>query len=498
MYGPEAKTITRRVKLESAVGRKDMIGKNYVSPRIFLVPVPMPNSVEQYVWFDLTYPIRAIYLPRQHRVDNNAYKEWCVFQHLAVRLRTLEFNAYVRSGEVEVTAEEREKFTVTIDGGTYSSGDQYLLGVIESRSSQENKDKPPASGKTISELKELQENKDPSLRKQLENKLAELCEIPLYTSNKVNKEWAKDYEEIQKSYKALKDDTDAEVAKVWKGLKQIFPGGKGKYQNVKDVVGFMTTLLKTREKALQKKPHGEPLKPEDEKRVQENHTLWVKAMESARTVDREMAEAKRTRLRRNTYQRKSITFDRNDELGWGIRAGWIARFDVGLIYSSTMIPRGWLLPEFQSTYCGVDIFDEKSIIGPFPQEHDFEVTIMNDEDHSIDIKEMLNKEWGVRLKYDDTPVEPDFIWGLVNSIAQIGLGLVPGWGPLLVYGDTVLWNLIFTDKFDKVAAGDKDSVTEFSLSTTGFLVGGGASLKGLVKSTQSSSVQTLIAHGVIR
>ena len=516
MYGPDAKTITRRIKMESEVGRDDMIatGRKWErAPRIFLVPVPMPNSIEQYVWFDLTYPLRAIYLPRQHQVDDGASKEWCIFQHLSFRLRTLKFNAYMLSGEKEITAEEREKFTITMDGSKYSSGDQYLFKAIEMLSNTEANDSKSSavggnspkgeaatSAKSVSELKDLQGKADPSLRRELEKKLAELCKTALFTRNTANKKWAKDYGKLRESLKSMAENQEAEAEKTKKDLPHPAKMGLNKtaevkYVNIETLIKEKKAFLEAIIKHLEALPHENPLKPEDEKPLQEKNTFYNETMDKSRQIYFEMANAKSSRLKMNTYTREAVTLEQNKQLGWGIRKDWIVRFDVAMIYNTTMVPRGWLLPEYQSPYCGVDIFNQKSINVTFPQNSDFEVITMN-RGRSTDIKDMINKEWGVQLKYDDKPVEPDFIWGVVNSIAQIGLGLVPGWGPFLVYGDTIIYNLIFTDKFTKVVSGDRDSVTELTLSSTAVLVGSGATLKGLIKPKQASSVLALRSYGV--
>jgi hypothetical protein len=249
-------------------------------------------------------------------------------------------------------------------------------------------------------------------------------------------------------------------------------------------------IQERRREKLMAIPHEDPLEPNEENKLQEKMLLYERTVKKAREIDRDMDEAMRNRLKMNTYTRKPITFERDDEYGWGIRENWIARFDISLIYNSTMLPRGWLCDDYQSSYCGVSIFSQDSI--KFPTDWAHEEREMFSNDLCCDIVEILKKEWGVRLKYNDLPVEPDFVWGLINSIAQIGLGLVPGWGPLLVYGDTILYNLIFTDTFSKIAEGDQDSVAALSLQSVALLTGVGPSLKKLIKGDQDGSMQALM------
>ncbi|KAG8527262.1 uncharacterized protein KY384_008006 [Bacidia gigantensis] len=513
MYGPEAKTLTKRIKMTSAVSRGDMIGKGAKAPRVFLVPVPMPNSAEQYVWFDLTFPLRAIYLPRQHQVDGGANKEWCIFQHLSFRLRSLGLNAYVKSGEKAITAEERNNFTVSMDNGKYSSGDDFLLKKIETLSDPQGNNKvvsaveglipksPAAnSTKSVSELKDMRTKADPSLRQELEKKMAELCEVTRFTRNNANKAWAAKYGELQAALKVYEDRQDEEIEKTRQELQAVaksfgVKGGDVSYVNIMTALDRKAKVVKAKIRDFDAQPHEPPLKEEEEKALQEKNKTFDDTMTKTRQIDRELQDARKNRLKMNTYNRQAVTLNRDEQLGWGIRKGWIARFDPALIYHSTMIPRGWLLDEYQSPYSGVDIFDEKSIDVTFEQQKDEEIITMN-EDRATDLAEMLSKEWGARLTYDDTPIEPDFVWGVVNSIAQIGLGLIPGWGPLLVYGETVLYNLIFTDSFSKIASGDGEQIKEISAASLTLLVESRGHLSSVVRSRQASDVQALIIQGV--
>ncbi|KAL1792268.1 hypothetical protein ACET3X_010019 [Alternaria dauci] len=492
MYGPEAKCITEWTRLKSSVSTGDIVDRhNNTAPKIYLVPVRMPTAIEQFLWLDLTYPVRAIYLPRQHKVDNGAYSDWCMFQHLSFRHRKLDFSAYIRSGEKTVTEEDRANFSISIDGVGYKSGDQYLLDVIE-RLGTESQNKESAS-ESLSKLKELKEEQSPSLRSALEARLGEMCDKDKYEKNEATKRWAKDFASIDERYQRMIEDSKQGFKDMKKkmvetaGIMHLPPG---KFDNLERIGKYAIENLENARNRHLSIPHGDALEPDEEKKLQEKMSLYWKTVENARYIDKNMDDAMRKRLKMNTYTRKPITFERDDEYGWNFRPGWIARFDISLIYNSTMLPRGWLSDDYHSAYCGVSIFSTDSI--NIPSDWSYGEREMFSNAYCCDLVEILKKEWGVRLKYDDLPVEPEFVWGLINSITQIGLGLVPGWGPLLVYGDTLLYNLIFTDTFSKVWHGDRDSVTALSLQSVALLTGVGPSVRKLLKGGQDGSAQALM------
>ena len=493
MYGSDAKCITEWIKFKSSVSTDDIVDRgDHKAPRTFLVPVRMPTAIEQFLWLDLTYPLRAIYLPRQHKVDNGVYRDWCVFQHLSFRHRKLDFSAHVFSGEKEITPEERANLSIPVDGHRYKSGDEYLLDVIE-RLVAQSEDKESAS-QSLSELKKLKDKGDPNLHLALEKQLGAMCDKAKYHRNNLNKQWAADIakvdgfiqawiEDSKNGYEHFQDLVNGDPAKR-------ISKGHPKYNIFENAAKKVMRSHESNRENLMARPHEDPLNPDEEKKLAEKMALYDKTIEKAREIDREMDKALRTRLKMNTYTRRPITLEHNEEYGWGVRDNWIARFDVSLIYNSTMLPRGWLSEDYQSPYCGISIFSQDSI--RLPSQWKAEEREMFSNELCCDLVEVLKKEWGVRIKYDDTPVEPDFVWGLINSIAQIGLGLVPGWGPLLVYGDTLLYNLIFTDTFSKIAGGDQSSIAVISLQSVALLTGVGPGLRKLIKGDQDGSMQALM------
>jgi hypothetical protein len=492
MYGPEAKCITEWMKLSSSVSKGDIVDRhNKTAAKVYLVPVRMPTAVEQFLWLDLTYPVRAIYLPRQHKVDDGAYSDWCMFQHLSFRHRELNFNAYVFSGEKTVTEEDRANFSIPIEGVGYKSGDQYLLDVIE-RLDTESQNKESTS-EYLPKLKEMKEKQDPNLRSALERQLGKMCDKDEYEKNEMAKQWAHASKNADKNYQIVIEDSKHGFKKLKESLQELsklknLPPGK--YDNLEYWGKQYLEYYEVTREQLKAMPHGDPLEPDEEKKLEDKMVLYRKTVKNAWYIDTNMEDAMRKRLKMNTYTRKPITFGRNEEYGWNFQEGWIARFDISLIYKTTMLPRGWLSNDYHSAYCGISIFSSDSI--NFPSDWAHKNREMFDNRVCCDLVEVLKKEWGVRLKYDDKPVEPDFVWGLINSITQIGLGLVPGWGPLLVYGDTLLYNLIFTDTFSKVAQGDQDSVTALSLQSVALLTGVGPSLRNLLKGGLDGSTQSLV------
>ncbi|KAE8155261.1 hypothetical protein BDV25DRAFT_135009 [Aspergillus avenaceus] len=99
MTGPSPNKITRHTQIHGPYGR-GVYGQLYPEQhekRFGLVPVMVPTKEERYLWVDLTYPLRAILIPRQHIADPKYYKNYCRYLRLDFTAR----NATMKSAKGE-------------------------------------------------------------------------------------------------------------------------------------------------------------------------------------------------------------------------------------------------------------------------------------------------------------------------------------------------------------------------------------------------------------
>ncbi|KAM3070507.1 hypothetical protein ACMFMG_010328 [Clarireedia jacksonii] len=85
MYGPSAEDIKRTYRLKCNISRSQLWGQTG-SAAVCYVAVPRPTKEERFFWIDLTYPIRAIYIPCAFTAHPQ-YKGHAIFSRLDVRGR---------------------------------------------------------------------------------------------------------------------------------------------------------------------------------------------------------------------------------------------------------------------------------------------------------------------------------------------------------------------------------------------------------------------------
>jgi hypothetical protein len=85
MYGPSAEDIKRTYRLKCNISRGQLWGQTG-SAAVCYVAVPRPTKEERFFWIDLTYPIRAIYIPCAFSAHPQ-YKGHAIFSRLDVRGR---------------------------------------------------------------------------------------------------------------------------------------------------------------------------------------------------------------------------------------------------------------------------------------------------------------------------------------------------------------------------------------------------------------------------
>lgn len=87
-YGTGSRDI-RRGNLYTAPFNYDTIRDRTKNTDVYYLPVPMPTSQEKCIWMLLSFPIRAIYLPRAHYTDNKSNKDRCTYYGLILRQKDL-------------------------------------------------------------------------------------------------------------------------------------------------------------------------------------------------------------------------------------------------------------------------------------------------------------------------------------------------------------------------------------------------------------------------
>ncbi|KAF7908139.1 uncharacterized protein EAF01_003894 [Botrytis porri] len=85
MYGPSAEDIKRTYRLKCNISR-GQLWRQTGSAAVCYVAVPRPTKEERFFWVDLTYPIRAIYIPCAFNAHPQ-YKSHAIFSRLDVRGR---------------------------------------------------------------------------------------------------------------------------------------------------------------------------------------------------------------------------------------------------------------------------------------------------------------------------------------------------------------------------------------------------------------------------
>ncbi|TEY40637.1 hypothetical protein BOTCAL_0430g00020 [Botryotinia calthae] len=85
MYGPSAEDIKRTYRLKCNISRGQLWCQTG-SAAVCYVAVPRPTKQERFFWIDLTYPIRAIYIPCAFTAHSQ-YKRHAIFSRLDVRGR---------------------------------------------------------------------------------------------------------------------------------------------------------------------------------------------------------------------------------------------------------------------------------------------------------------------------------------------------------------------------------------------------------------------------
>ncbi|KAA8574164.1 hypothetical protein EYC84_005679 [Monilinia fructicola] len=98
MYGPSAEDIKRTFRIQSQISR-GQLKRQTGSAAVCYVAVPMPTTKERFIWIDLTYPIRAFYIPSAFTAHPQ-YKGHAIFSRLVVRGRKGLPTAYTIKGLV--------------------------------------------------------------------------------------------------------------------------------------------------------------------------------------------------------------------------------------------------------------------------------------------------------------------------------------------------------------------------------------------------------------
>ena len=92
--------------------------------KIGFIPVPYPKPDEKYLWVDLVFPIRAIYIPASF-IAHRKYPKYCSYVHLNFRVRDYTLDTYVRRNT------KVEEFTTTVGknvGGLLGNATKKLGG----------------------------------------------------------------------------------------------------------------------------------------------------------------------------------------------------------------------------------------------------------------------------------------------------------------------------------------------------------------------------------
>ncbi|MBE3045983.1 hypothetical protein IMZ48_26280 [Candidatus Bathyarchaeota archaeon] len=92
MAGPAADSPKRVQRLESKIPRSNL-EKQVGYKMVCYVPVLMPTMDEKFLWVDLTYPLRGIYVPRMQNAHPKA-AGYCTFDRIELRLGPSEFDTY--------------------------------------------------------------------------------------------------------------------------------------------------------------------------------------------------------------------------------------------------------------------------------------------------------------------------------------------------------------------------------------------------------------------
>ncbi|CAJ0543907.1 Ff.00g039860.m01.CDS01 [Fusarium sp. VM40] len=84
MVGPTAKDIKRQIQW-SATGDARDFERRTKKTKVAYLPIPMPTVEERFLWIDLVFPVRAIYLPLSHVADQRM-KRFASYIQLNLRL----------------------------------------------------------------------------------------------------------------------------------------------------------------------------------------------------------------------------------------------------------------------------------------------------------------------------------------------------------------------------------------------------------------------------
>ncbi|TGO67165.1 hypothetical protein BOTNAR_0047g00330 [Botryotinia narcissicola] len=96
MYGPSAEDIKRTYRVKSSISR-GQLSRQTGSSAVCYIAVPLPTTKEQFIWIDLTYPIRAFMIPAAFTAHPQ-YQGHAIFTRLDVRGRGGLPKAYVVKG----------------------------------------------------------------------------------------------------------------------------------------------------------------------------------------------------------------------------------------------------------------------------------------------------------------------------------------------------------------------------------------------------------------
>ncbi|KAJ6021501.1 hypothetical protein N7540_007005 [Penicillium herquei] len=95
MTGPSPDKITAHKQIHGSHDYATLYPQDEAT-RVALVPVPYPTTKGDYLWIDLTYPIRGIYIPKLH-LAHPKYTNCCVYSRLNFRARDV--TVKTKSGE---------------------------------------------------------------------------------------------------------------------------------------------------------------------------------------------------------------------------------------------------------------------------------------------------------------------------------------------------------------------------------------------------------------
>ncbi|KAL4790939.1 hypothetical protein BDV19DRAFT_393551 [Aspergillus venezuelensis] len=109
-----------------------------------------------------------------------------------------------------------------------------------------------------------------------------------------------------------------------------------------------------------------------------------------------------------------LNIEQDEEYGLGFQPTWTARFDIKQLALILHVPMQHRLPEFQSSYDFIALFESKQGF--------------------IKFDDAVSNHEGIRMKEEKTEADESWLKNIVTSLIQDGLGLIPYVRPFLSLG----------------------------------------------------------------